>query len=566
MSYHDEPFDPTRPALVLLYGETSRKFRALDRDALIVGRARGCDLGLDAPDISSLHCVITRGQTGFQIRDCGSRAGTKVNGDAVREAALHDGDLLQVGPFCFRVHLPPAPQAVVVALTENRSEHWRHSRRRLAQRALNLRHRLHTLQAETGGLADQREKIDQQAAGLHVCVEEYETRARQLEDAEREVCRGRERLNEERAAWQTHATQADLEWAQRMAAAQADLDRRRQECHDHCRLEEQRLAATQAETEARVQEQSEQLAQRQGELEALAQELALPRLEPQPQPMLEAPDSLARMIVDLQHVQKESLTMQHESAKEHAHVSSRLTDQGSALSRAEEGLREQRELMTRMLAELQQIQGAMRLPHSADIEAILEENGQLRQANEQLLQAVAAHERTATEAAPTSHPALEKQVHDLRHEITLLQQLLDEKNETLEVLRSRPAPADSAGIEADSYEAELVEFRRQLETDRAKLNQEIEQLQARNKELNQATREMELEMSRERAELARERQRLERLREEMQLELERGQRVDQGMRDRLAPVQRLRDEINVKQQTPTSALKTLRGKLSDSSK
>src|SRR4051812_4398221 len=106
MTTKEEPVDQKRPALVLLYGNSEKKRRLLDRDVLIVGRARGCDIGLDAPDVSSLHCVITRGPYGYTVRDCGSRAGTRLNGDAVEEATLRDEDVLQVGPFSFRVHLP----------------------------------------------------------------------------------------------------------------------------------------------------------------------------------------------------------------------------------------------------------------------------------------------------------------------------------------------------------------------------------------------------------------------------------------------------------------------------
>ena len=105
-SKHDDVLDPKRPALVLLYGNTSKKHRNLDRDVIIVGRARGCDVGLDAPDVSSIHCLIYRSTGGFSIRDCQSRSGTKVNGSPVRDAVLQDTDLLQVGPFSFRVHLP----------------------------------------------------------------------------------------------------------------------------------------------------------------------------------------------------------------------------------------------------------------------------------------------------------------------------------------------------------------------------------------------------------------------------------------------------------------------------
>jgi chromosome segregation ATPase len=125
-------------------------------------------------------------------------------------------------------------------------------------------------------------------------------------------------------------------------------------------------------------------------------------------------------------------------------------------------------------------------------------------------------------------------------EIVLLRRQLHEKDAQLEALRRQPAQQP---LDNDSYEAELTEFRRQLESDRQKFNKEVEQLRARNKELDEATRELELEMSRERAELARERQRLERLRDDTRQELDRMQR-DAGLRDRLSPVQSLRDEIN----------------------
>src|SRR5262249_23722628 len=84
-----------------------------------------------------------------------------------------------------------------------------------------------------------------------------------------------------------------------------------------------------------------------------------------------------------------------------------------------------------------------------------------------------------------------------------------------------------------------------------KLNKEIQQLRARSTELDEAKRELEVEMSRERAELARERTRLERLRDEAKQEIERVQR-EGGVRERLAPVQRLRDEMIERRQPPST--------------
>jgi hypothetical protein len=51
--------------------------------------------------------------------------------------------------------------------------------------------------------------------------------------------------------------------------------------------------------------------------------------------------------------------------------------------------------------------------------------------------------------------------------------------------------------------------------------------------------------------MARERTRLERLREEMRSELERVQR-EAGMRERLAPVQKLRDEMTDRRPPPST--------------
>src|SRR5580700_9684047 len=106
MSNKHDPPKVSQPALLPLHGSTDKKPRFLDRDSIIVGRARGCDIGLDAPDISNLHCVISRTPEGYRIRDCGSRSGTKLNGDSIKSATLQDGDVLQLGLFSFTVRVP----------------------------------------------------------------------------------------------------------------------------------------------------------------------------------------------------------------------------------------------------------------------------------------------------------------------------------------------------------------------------------------------------------------------------------------------------------------------------
>src|SRR5687768_1208203 len=94
------------PTLSPLFGGPDKKPRFLDKDVVTVGRARGCDITLDANEVSAIHCIFYRAATGYRIRDCGSRTGTRLNGDAVKNSLMADGDVLQIGPFSFEVKLP----------------------------------------------------------------------------------------------------------------------------------------------------------------------------------------------------------------------------------------------------------------------------------------------------------------------------------------------------------------------------------------------------------------------------------------------------------------------------
>ncbi len=165
-SKHDDATtDLTKPSLILVHGTTARCNRLLDQDALLIGRARGCDLGLDAPDISHAHCVISRQPDGFRIRDLGSRAGTRVNGNKIREERLTDGDLLQIGPFSFRVHLPGAAPARPAA-DERLIQRLQRSRKNLVRQALRLRQALRQRPAAAPANGVPPVAIRQQLSGL----------------------------------------------------------------------------------------------------------------------------------------------------------------------------------------------------------------------------------------------------------------------------------------------------------------------------------------------------------------------------------------------------------------
>ena len=45
-------FDPSRPALLVMYGNTTKKHRYLDSDVIVLGRGGSCDLTLLSPEVA----------------------------------------------------------------------------------------------------------------------------------------------------------------------------------------------------------------------------------------------------------------------------------------------------------------------------------------------------------------------------------------------------------------------------------------------------------------------------------------------------------------------------------
>src|SRR5262245_4613752 len=113
----EDRIDPATPALIVLYGATRRKFRPLEGDLVVLGRAPGCDIGLVSPEVAPVHCVLARRPEGWRIRDCSGRA-TLVNGKHIHDEPLRSGDIIQVGTFSFEAQLPaeaPEPGPVPAA-------------------------------------------------------------------------------------------------------------------------------------------------------------------------------------------------------------------------------------------------------------------------------------------------------------------------------------------------------------------------------------------------------------------------------------------------------------------
>ena len=71
----------------------------LDLPVCIVGRHGNSHLSLPAPQVSKLHALLVREKHRVYVRDLASTNGVEVNGDAVRERALRDADVLRIGAY-----------------------------------------------------------------------------------------------------------------------------------------------------------------------------------------------------------------------------------------------------------------------------------------------------------------------------------------------------------------------------------------------------------------------------------------------------------------------------------
>lgn len=100
-----------RPALVFLRGELIAAPIPLERAEVTLGRALEADVRVNDARASRLHASITTerdartGETRYRIKDLGSTNGTIVNGVAVTEVLLQDGDKLTIGEHLIRFDL-----------------------------------------------------------------------------------------------------------------------------------------------------------------------------------------------------------------------------------------------------------------------------------------------------------------------------------------------------------------------------------------------------------------------------------------------------------------------------
>ena len=85
--------------LIVLRGPNAGSRFLLDKDLITAGRHPESDIFLDDVTVSRRHAEFRRNGTTFRVRDVGSLNGTYVNRERIEEAALANGDEVQIGKF-----------------------------------------------------------------------------------------------------------------------------------------------------------------------------------------------------------------------------------------------------------------------------------------------------------------------------------------------------------------------------------------------------------------------------------------------------------------------------------
>lgn len=406
------------PRLLPLFGGIDKKPRFLDKDVMAVGRARGCDITLDANEVSAIHCLFYRAVSGFRVRDSGSRTGTRLNGSAVKNSAMADGDVLQIGPFSFEVKLPESlsPPATAAAAHEPQIlERVQNSRRNLVRLALHMRRKLRQGPAANG--------LNDKVADLKAKIRQYDQRLGQLEQSELELVAERQQLEKEKEAQANHVQQVETELAARLLETEEEIRQRWTEFQQRCSAEENRLhalrSAAPAGDAAPLEQLQSELVERERRLKE--RETVCQRREREARAEFE----------DFERQQQEIAKERAQNAAEVSKQQAELHQQRTVVELAERSLRDQKSELARMFQELKRLQEEMRHQPRPDVRPLQQENQQLRQHVAELEQRLAADAKR------------------MKAELTSQEQFRLAQAEELQLLREQLAQPERAGAGAD---------------------------------------------------------------------------------------------------------------------
>lgn len=88
-----------KASFVKLAGQDIGKTYELLAEPMYIGRSPDCHIVVDEDQVSREHAQLVRSEAGFVLKDLKSTNGTLVNGKAITEHLLEDGDRVQIGTF-----------------------------------------------------------------------------------------------------------------------------------------------------------------------------------------------------------------------------------------------------------------------------------------------------------------------------------------------------------------------------------------------------------------------------------------------------------------------------------
>src|ERR1700683_2338753 len=90
-----------RPRLLVLSGPLKDSTIPLSEGEVTIGREASNGIAVTDPSVSRKHCLVSRHDGRFRVRDLDSRNGTLVNGAGIEEQWLEHGDQIATGDSSF---------------------------------------------------------------------------------------------------------------------------------------------------------------------------------------------------------------------------------------------------------------------------------------------------------------------------------------------------------------------------------------------------------------------------------------------------------------------------------
>jgi hypothetical protein len=191
--------------------------RALGDPLTLIGSAPGCDIRLNVDGVAPIQGVILLAPDGPILRDLSS-GGCRVNGQPVKSQRLVGGDLLELGPFQFRLELAAPPTAEVANAQAAATEQEREA----------LRIQAAAVVAQQAALVEQEAKLAQRAAALEKqesqLAAHLESRQRELDEAQEELQHQRQEFAREQEEARAAVVKERAALEQARTDARADLE------------------------------------------------------------------------------------------------------------------------------------------------------------------------------------------------------------------------------------------------------------------------------------------------------------------------------------------------------